>query len=200
MEVDKTKLHFFRSTAALRTWFEKNGSKSDEIWVGFYKKDSGKSGITYAEALDEALCFGWIDGIRKSLDDVSYVNRFTPRRARSVWSRVNIAKVKALIDAGRMTRAGLAEYEKRSGEATAPYSFEQDKVQFSPKQEKEFRSNRPAWKFFESQPPYYRRVATWWVTSAKREETQARRLERLIDESLAGRRIGSLATATKKGP
>lgn len=199
MEVDKTKLHFFRSASALRVWFEKNYSKSDEIWIGFYKKDSGKSGITYAEALDEALCFGWIDGIRKSLDDVSYVNRFTPRRARSVWSRVNIAKVKALIEAGRMTPAGLAEYEKRSGEATGPYSFEQDQVQFSAKQEKAFRKNRVAWKFFESQPPYYRRVATWWVTSAKRQETQDRRLERLIDDSAAGRRIGSLATTPKKG-
>lgn len=198
MEVDRTKLHFFRSPAALRAWLEKNYSKSDEIWIGFYKKDSGKSGITYAEALDEALCFGWIDGIRKTLDDVSYVNRFTPRRARSVWSRVNIAKVKALIEAGRMTPAGLAEYEKRSGEATGPYSFEQYQVQFSAKQEKVFRKNRVAWKFFESQPPYYRRVATWWVTSAKREETQDRRLERLIDDSAGGRRIGSLATAPKK--
>ena len=198
MDIDRSKLHFFRSTAALRVWFEKNYSESDEIWIGFYKKDSGKSGISYAEALDEALCFGWIDGIRKSLDDVSYVNRFTPRRRRSVWSNVNIAKVKALIDAGRMMPPGLAEYEKRTDDATGLYAFEQDHVHFSAAQEKKFRKNRLAWKFFESQPAYYRRVSTWWVVSAKREETQDRRLAQLIDDSAAGRRIGSLAPANAK--
>ena len=198
MEVDRSKLHFFRDAAALRAWFGKNASKSDEIWIGFYKKSSGKSGISYAEALDEALCFGWIDGIRKSLDDVSYVNRFTPRRQRSVWSRVNIEKVQALITAGRMTPAGLAEYEKRSPEAMGLYSFEQGQVKLSPDQEKVFRKNRAAWKFFESQPPFYKRVATWWVISAKRQETRDRRLGQLIADSTAGRRIGNLSPGAKK--
>lgn len=117
MDIDKRKLRFFRSTAHLRSWFEKNHAKGDELWIGFYKKGSGKGGVTYPQAVDAALCFGWIDGIRKAVDEVSYANRFTPRRARSSWSKVNIEKVKALIDAGRMMPAGLAEYEKRTAAA-----------------------------------------------------------------------------------
>lgn len=198
MEVNRKNLRYFRSAKELRAWLEKNHAKGDELWVGFYKKNSGKSGVTYQEAIDEALCFGWIDGIRKSLDEDSYANRFTPRRPRSPWSRVNIGKVQALIAAGRMTPAGLAEYAKRKPEVTGPYSFEQDQIKFSPDQESAFRKNRAAWKFFESQPPYYRRVITWWVISAKQEATRTRRLQRLMDDSAKGQRTGSLAVKPAK--
>jgi uncharacterized protein YdeI (YjbR/CyaY-like superfamily) len=198
MEVSRDRLKFFRNPAALRKWLDANHSRVDELWIGFYKKASGKKGITYHEALDEALCFGWIDGIRKSVDADSFAQRFTPRRHRSVWSNVNIAKVKKLIDEGRMTEAGLAEFEKRSADRTAIYSFERDSVAFPPALAKQFKAERKAWDFFQSQSPYYRRLATWWVVSARRDDTRQRRLLQLIDDSSAQRRVVALSPSARK--
>ena len=200
MEVTAGQLRFFRSPAALRKWFESNHARRSELWIGFYKKASGKKSVTYHEALDEALCFGWIDGIRKAVDADSFAQRFTPRRPRSVWSNVNISKVRKLIEEGRMTEPGLAEFEKRSAAPTATYSFERDSVEFPPALLKQFRAHHKAWSFFEGQPPYYRRLATWWVVSARRDDTRERRLQQLISDSSAERRIPALApSARKKG-
>ena len=178
----------------MRKWLAANHDKADELWVGFYRKDSGRKGVTYSDSIDEALCFGWIDGIRKSVDDVSYTNRFTPRRARSVWSKVNIERVKSLIEQGRMTSRGLAEYEKKSPERSGMYSFERDSASLSPAQQNQFRKNRKAWQFFQAQAPSYRKVVTWWVVSARKEETRARRLEQLISASSQERRVGTPAS------
>ena len=184
---------FFKTTDDLRKWFAANHEKADEIWVGFYRKASGKTGITWSQAVDQALCFGWIDGVRKSVDDERYANRFTPRRPRSTWSAVNIAKVKALKKQGLMQPAGLAAFEQRDEARSRIYSFEQKNVTLGKDFEKRFKSRKGAWEFFTSQPPSYRRTATWWVMSAKKEETRLRRLGTLIEDSAAGRRIKQLA-------
>jgi uncharacterized protein YdeI (YjbR/CyaY-like superfamily) len=181
---------FFKTASEFRRWLEKHHASATELWMGFYRKASGKAAITYHEALDEALCFGWIDGVRRRLDDEAYVQRFTPRTARSYWSAVNIRRVEGLIAAGRMHPAGLAAFERRDAAKAERYSFERKNAAFDAALEKKFRANRKAWAFFESQPPGYRRVATHWVASAKKEETRQRRLETLIKESAAGRRLG----------
>jgi uncharacterized protein YdeI (YjbR/CyaY-like superfamily) len=182
---------FFRTAADLRRWLEKNHAQR-ELWIGFYKKSSGRGGITYKEALDEALCFGWIDGVRKRLDEEAFVQRFTPRQAKSYWSAVNISRAEELVGAGRMHAAGLAAFERRDTSAAARYSFERKNPAFDAAAEKQFRANKKAWEFFRSSPPYQRRVATHWVTSAKRPETRQRRLETLIQSAAAGRRFGVL--------
>lgn len=184
---------FFQTPAKFGAWLEKNHESATELWVGFYRKDSGKRSITWPESVDEALRFGWIDGIRKTVDDVSYVIRFTPRKPTSVWSRVNIAKVEALIAANRMAPAGLAAYARRTPERSGIYSFEREHATFDAECERAFRRNKVAWKFFEAQPPGYRRLATFYVTSAKKQETRARRLAALIECSAKGQRIGMLA-------
>jgi uncharacterized protein YdeI (YjbR/CyaY-like superfamily) len=186
MEVRRDRLAFFRTKDQLRRWFEKKHDKEDELWIGFYRKDSGKGGITYAEALDEALCHGWIDGIRKKLDESSYTMRFTPRKARSIWSNVNLAHVKRLIAEGRMAPPGLAAYERRDPARSGVYSFERETASLTPALQKKFNANRKAKAFFDAQSPYYRRMATWWVVSAKRDETRERRLAILIQHSEAG--------------
>lgn len=184
---------FFRSAAEFRRWLEKHHGSSDELWVGFYRKGASRSGITYKEAVDEALCFGWIDGIRKSLDEERYVNRFTPRKARSNWSNVNVRRVNELISEGRMHPAGLAAFELRDAKRSGVYSFEnRGAAALTPEQTARFRSNAAAWSFFESQPPGYRKTAIWWVVSAKREETREKRLTTLIDDSSNGLRIAML--------
>lgn len=180
----------FANAANFRRWLEANHDKAKEIWVGFYKRDSGRGGITYAEALDEALCFGWIDGIRKSVDAESYVNRFTPRKPGSNWSRINVAYVQRLEAAGRMQPAGRAAFERRTPAKTGVYSFENRPHDFPPDLARLFRRQRAAWAFWERQPPGYRRTAIWWVISAKQDVTRRRRLERLIAISAAGRRLG----------
>jgi uncharacterized protein YdeI (YjbR/CyaY-like superfamily) len=157
--------------------------------VGFYRKSSGKPTITYHEALDEALCFGWIDGVRRSRDAESYEQRFTPRRPGSYWSQVNIGRAKALIEAGKMTTAGLREFEKRDESGARKYSFERRDAAFDAPREKRFRQHAAAWEFFQAQPPGYRRLMTFMVMSGKREETRERRLDRLIAECARGRRI-----------
>lgn len=184
---------FFPSPREFRQWLEKNHDRVQELWVGFYKKDSGRPSITYPEALDEALCFGWIDGVRKRYEDDSYTIRFTPRNPKSIWSRVNLRKVEQLIELGRMAPSGLKAFEARDEKRSGVYSFEQAKAELDPALEKEFRAHPEAWDFFQSQPPGYRRTATWWVVSAKKDETRARRLRQLIEDSAAGRRLGPLA-------
>lgn len=164
-----------------------------------YKVGSGKKAVTYKEALDEALCFGWIDGVRKRLDDESYVQRFTPRRPKSYWSTVNTRRAEELRREGRMHPAGLATFERRNREDTQRYSSERATATLDPSHEKMFRANRKAWSYFEAEAPWYRRVAVHWVTSAKKEETRQRRLARLIADSAAGRRFGILPQKKKAG-
>lgn len=185
---------FFATPADFRRWLERHHATAPELLVGFYKKGSGRPSITWPESVEEALCFGWIDGVRRTIDEESYTIRFTPRRPGSNWSRINLEKARELIAAGRMRPAGLRAFERRDpdGDPRA-YSYERkDAARLSPEQEARFRAAREAWQFFQSQPPSYRRTATFWVASAKREETRSRRLETLIEDSAAGRRIGPL--------
>jgi uncharacterized protein YdeI (YjbR/CyaY-like superfamily) len=179
---------FFRTGAEWRRWLEKNHASAEELWVGYHKKATGKPSMTWAESVDEALCFGWIDGLRKSLGDESYKIRFTPRRPGSNWSLVNKKRVAELAEQGLMRPAGTAAFAARKTEGN--YSYEQRKAAaFTREQQQRFRANKQAWKFFQEQPAGYRRVATWWVVSAKREDTRERRLARVIEESAAGRRV-----------
>jgi uncharacterized protein YdeI (YjbR/CyaY-like superfamily) len=188
---------FFAKPADLRRWFEKNHENAEELWVGFHKKATARPSITWPESVDEALCFGWIDGIRKSVDADAYMTRFTPRRARSLWSAKNIARMQELIELGRVKPMGLAAFAKRDEARSRAYSFEQSDVTLGAELEARLRANRKAWTFFQAQPPFYRRAATWWVISAKREDTRLRRLETLIRDSAAGQRIGPMRRAAE---
>jgi uncharacterized protein YdeI (YjbR/CyaY-like superfamily) len=188
---------YFRPPSDFRRWLEKNHSKAAELYVGFHKKASGEPSITYPEALDEALCFGWIDGVRKSVDDNRYMIRFTPRKPDSKWSAVNIKKAEALKAAGRMAPTGLAAFDGRNPEK-AGYSFEERPSAFDPALEERFRENPKAWEFFQAQPPGYRRTVIWWVVSAKKEETRLRRLGRLMEDSEKGIRLAELTALAKK--
>lgn len=180
---------FFKSAAAWRAWLSKNHAKATEIMLGLVKVDSGLTGIGYRDALDEALCYGWIDGVRKTIDDKRWMIRFTPRKPKSYWSAVNRKRVEELIAEGRMAEPGLAVYERRDRGANAFYSFENNEIALTPEQQKLFKSNRMAWRNFNAMPPSYRRPAIWWVTSAKRPETRERRLSTLIADSAENRRI-----------
>lgn len=185
---------FFTTPAEFRVWLEANHETSRELWVGFYKKGSGQSSITWPEAVDEALCFGWIDSVRRSVDADSYANRFTPRQPRSTWSAVNIQRVEELTRLGRMRPAGLTAFAARSAARSGIYSFEQQEaIALGEDYERRFRANQAAWDFFQAQAAGYRRTASWWVISAKREETRLRRLDTLIDDSAHGRAIALLA-------
>ncbi|HSK17616.1 MAG TPA: YdeI/OmpD-associated family protein [Longimicrobiales bacterium] len=183
---------FFRDSDQLRAWLAKHHASRSELWVGLYKKGSGQPSITWPELVDQLLCFGWIDGVRKSVDEKSYANRVTPRRQGSTWSAINLKRARELIDLGLMEPAGRAAYDARDEAKTNRYSFERDQVSLTPEYEAMFRKNRKAWRFFESQPPGYRKTATWWVMSAKREDTRRRRLDVLISDSANGERIGLL--------
>jgi uncharacterized protein YdeI (YjbR/CyaY-like superfamily) len=183
------KPRFFSTPDQFRQWLERNHDRETELLVGFHKKDSGKKSVTYNEALDEALCFGWIDGVRKNLDETSYTIRFTPRKARSIWSNVNVNHVERLIKEGRMHAAGLEAYARRDPERTGIYAFENRPREFAPEYEKQFRANKTAWKFFEQQPPGYKRLMIFRVMSAKQEATRMRRLEQLIAASEKGVRL-----------
>jgi uncharacterized protein YdeI (YjbR/CyaY-like superfamily) len=181
---------FFPVPAAFRAWLKVHHEIDRELWVGFYKKDSGRPSITWPESVDEALCFGWIDGLRKTIDAESYKIRFTPRKKTSNWSAVNIERVKELAKLGRMRPAGAKAFELRKEEKSGIYAYENRKTAVLGKaDEKQFRARPKAWDFFQRQPPGYRKLMTWWVISAKREETRQKRLERLISESEAGRRL-----------
>ncbi len=171
-----------------------------ELWVGFWKLASGRKGLTYEEAVDESLCFGWIDGLVKRYDDRAYMQRFTPRRARSIWSAINIRKVERLKDAGRMSGAGLAAYALRDPKRSSVYSFENRDRAFDPSYEKRFRAKKRAWAFFEAQPPGYRRLSIHWVMSAKREETRERRLAQLLADSAAGNRVAAVIGPAPRTP
>jgi uncharacterized protein YdeI (YjbR/CyaY-like superfamily) len=191
---------FFHGVTEFRRWLERHHRTERELWVGFRKKGIEPAGMTYADSVDVALCFGWIDGIRKSLDATSYVNRFTPRKADSIWSQINIARVEALIARGEMHQSGLDAYAKRDPAKSGVYSFEQRPQSFPPELEQRFKAARAAWTHFTAQPPGYRRLAIWWVSSAKREETRLRRLGQLIDASGQGLRIGVLFGQTGPVP
>jgi uncharacterized protein YdeI (YjbR/CyaY-like superfamily) len=184
---------FFATQAAFREWLKQNHERETELLVGFHKKESGKRSITWPEAVEEALCFGWIDGVRRSLGTASYTVRFTPRKPNSAWSAVNIAKAKELIAAGRITPAGARAFEG-ADERSAKYSYEQRHgASLSIAQQREFRQNRSAWDWFQAQSPSYRTAAAQWVTSAKKDETRQGRLAKLIEDSAAGRRVPPLA-------
>src|SRR5229473_3732957 len=175
---------FFPTPSDFRAWFESHHDQFQELFVGFHKKSSGKPSITWPESVDVALCFGWIDGVRKSLDETSYTIRFTPRRPTSAWSAINITRVRELTKKGLMHPAGLKAFAARSAKKSGIYAYEQRKqARFTRKQEKQFRANKSAWDFFRSQAPWYQRVTTWWVISAKREETKRKRLSLLIEHS-----------------
>ena len=188
---------FFKSPEEFRRWLEKNHASVDEILVGFHKKGSGKKSITYSEALDEALCFGWIDGVRRSFDETSYTIRFTPRKPRSIWSLVNVKHVERLTKDGRMHPAGVAAFERRAPQRTGVYSFENAPRDLSREYEREFRRHKGAWEFFQTYPPYLKKQVSYWVMSAKKEETRSSRLRRLIESSAKGERIGVLPSKTK---
>jgi uncharacterized protein YdeI (YjbR/CyaY-like superfamily) len=183
---------FFTSPEKFRHWLERNHDSATELLVGFHKKSSDKKSITYAEALDEALCFGWIDGVRKNLNETSYTIRFTPRKPRSIWSNVNVKHVERLQKEGRMHRAGIEAYERRAPERTGIYAFENAPRELPPEYEKTFRQNKAAWKFFQEQPAGYKRLMVFRTVSAKKEETRLRRLKQLIESSEKGERMGIL--------
>lgn len=180
---------FFHDAKALRAWFTKHGKSESELIAGFYKVSTGLASVTWPESVDEALCVGWIDGVRKNIDAASYQIRFTPRKPTSHWSAINIAKVDALIAEGRMKPAGLAAFALRTEEKSRRASYEQaDMPVLPPALEALFRKHKAAWKFFEAQPPGYRKQMIWRVTSAKREETREKRLLTLIEFSAKGER------------
>lgn len=181
---------FFKSPTSFRTWLEKNHATATELWVGLYKKHAAERGLTYPDAVLEALCYGWIDGVMRRIDDDTHMQRFTPRKPGSTWSNVNVAHVERLTREGRMAPAGLAAYAARSAAKTGIYSFERTQAaEFPPALLRQFKANAAAWKFFGAQPPGCRRLATFRVASAKQEATRQRRLEKLIAASAAGVRL-----------
>jgi uncharacterized protein YdeI (YjbR/CyaY-like superfamily) len=183
---------FYATPEEWRGWLAEHHADQREHWVGFHKRATGRPSITWPEAVDQALCFGWIDGVRKRVDDERYMIRFTPRKPSSRWSLVNVRRVAELMEAGMMQSAGIAAFEARTEEGT--YSYEQrDAAALDPERERRLRANAAAAAFFDAQPPYYRRAATHWVMSAKREETRDRRLALLIESSAAGRPVPPLA-------
>lgn len=185
---------FFKTPAAFRKWLENNHEKKQELWVCYYKKDTGKSSITWPESVEQALCYGWIDGLRKSIDHESYKIRFTPRKPNSIWSTTNINTVEELIKNELMQPAGIEAYKKKKVDKSRVYSFEQNKedIKLPAEYEKEFKKNKMAWRNFNNMAPYYKRTAIWWVISAKREDTQKRRLQTLIEDSEAGIKVKPL--------
>jgi uncharacterized protein YdeI (YjbR/CyaY-like superfamily) len=180
---------FFITPGAFRKWLEVHHDNTTELWVGYYKKGSGKPSITWQESVDVALCFGWIDGIRKSIDEDSYKIRFTPRKSKSIWSAINIARVGELIQQGLMTDAGLSAYRARKENKSSVYSYEQRSVELPTEYAKKFKANRKAWAYYESTSAWYRKTVNWWVVSAKREETRLKRLEKLIEYSEKGQTV-----------
>ncbi|HVI47481.1 MAG TPA: YdeI/OmpD-associated family protein [Chitinophaga sp.] len=181
---------FFETAAAFRQWLDKNHHKAADLLVGFYKTGSGKKSMTWSESVDQAICYGWIDGVRKSIDDESYFIRFCPRKPKSIWSAINIKKVEDLIKAGLMTPAGTAAFSKREESRSAIYTYERkEEIRFSEEYAARFNANKKAWKYFESAAPSYIKQATHWVMSAKQEATREKRLQELISDSEAGRRL-----------
>ena len=184
---------FFATPADFRAWLTANHATAPELLVGFRKVGTGKPSITWPQSVDQALCFGWIDGVRRSLGAEAYTIRFTPRRPRSIWSTINTKRFAALEAEGQVAAAGRAAFAAREAKRSGVYSFEQDRPsELPPAQRKAFRANAKAWAFFTSRPPWYQRTATHWVVSAKKQETRDKRLRTLIADSAAGRTIGPL--------
>jgi uncharacterized protein YdeI (YjbR/CyaY-like superfamily) len=183
------KIVFFLSASDLRKWFEKHHTTTQELWVGYYKKDSGKRSITWPESVDEALCVGWIDGIRKRLDDCSYMIRFSPRKPGSIWGVVNVRRAQALIGEGRMGPSGLKAFQARRENKSGVYSYEQRQARLEEPFRSLMRKNKMAWDFFQAQPSSYKKAAGWWVISAKKQETRLKRLDSLIQDSARELRI-----------
>jgi uncharacterized protein YdeI (YjbR/CyaY-like superfamily) len=177
---------FFTSAQEFYDWLEEHHETESEVYVGFYKTHTGKRAMTWSESVDQALCFGWIDTRANSIDEDRYMQRFTPRKPGSNWSKINVEKVARLTEAGLMRPAGVAAFEKRSDERTGVYSFERENAELPPEYEERLRANPAAAEYFDAKPPWYRRTATHWVISAKREETRLRRLAQLIEDSAAG--------------
>lgn len=189
---------FFRTPAALGAWFEKNHDRVEVQWIGFLRKHTGRGGVTYHDALDAALCWGWIDGVRKRIDDDSWMIRFTPRKKAGIWSLVNIRRYDALEKKGLIRPPGAAAFARRDAKRSGVYSYERDAARFDAAMEKRFRADAAAWAFFSSQPPGYRKVTTHWVTSAKRESTRERRLDQLIRCSAAGERLPQVVGSRRR--
>lgn len=200
--MNPTDITFFGSPGAFRAWLEANHETAPEKWVGYHRKATGQPSMTWPESVDQALCFGWIDGIRKGLDTERYTIRFTPRRPTSNWSAVNLRRVPELVGLGLMRPAGLRAYEERDRRKDAIYAYENEPVELAPDFQAEFAANGPAWAWFAAQPPGFRRTAEHWVMSARQEATQRRRLAQLIADAEAGRRPGALIPpgAKRGGP
>ena len=179
----------FRTPEDFRIWLEKNHTTATELWVGFYKRDSGKRSITWPESVDQALCFGWIDGVRKRVDEISYQIRFTPRRRGSIWSATNIKRAKKLVEQNRMRPTGLRAFAARIENKSGIYSYEQRTTELEESHATHLKKNKAAWNFFQIQPPSYRKMISWWIVSAKKEETRMARLAKLISESAKGKRL-----------
>jgi uncharacterized protein YdeI (YjbR/CyaY-like superfamily) len=187
----------FDSAAEFRDWLEKNHDQFDELWLGFYNKRTDKKSITYRDALDEALCFGWIDGVRKSINETTYKQRFTPRKPKSYWSGVNIRRAHELAKLGRMASPGVKAFKQRTSDS-GNYSFESRPKKLPTAYEKQFKASNKAWEFFRAQAPWYQRTSSFWVLSAKQEATRQRRLATLISDSDKGRRLGILTPKAKR--
>jgi len=197
MAVIVTQTIYPKTRSEWRNWLLENHDKKSEIWVIYFKKSTGKPTLLYQDAVDEALCFGWIDGIRKSINEESYKIRFTPRRKGSNWSAVNIKRINELIKLGLVKPAGLEVFKNRDVKKDEQYSFEQQKVELPKTFEKKIKANSKAWEYFIKLPPYAKRLSTWWVISAKREETKLKRLDILIQCSEEGRKIPPLIIRKK---
>jgi uncharacterized protein YdeI (YjbR/CyaY-like superfamily) len=191
---------FFASAPEWEAWLEREHERADGLWMSIAKRGAPRPTVSYSDALDVALCFGWIDGVRRSLGEEAYMIRFTPRKPSSTWSAINVAKVAALVEEGKMTAAGLEAFKSRTAAKTGTYSYERNKAAKLPRAyEEALRANRRAAAFFDAQAPWYRRTATHWVISAKREETRERRLAQLIADSAKGLEIPPLRFRTPKG-
>ncbi len=180
---------FFEDQTEFRQWLEKNHDKETELLVGFYKKNSGRQNMTWSQSVDEALCFGWIDSVRRSINEDSYCIRFTPRKKTSIWSNVNIGKVEMLTKSKRMHPSGIEAFMQRKEEKSNRYSFENNAPVLPENFEKIFRSNKKAWEFFNAQPPSYRKTIIYWILSAKQEKTRFSRLQKTVAESEHQKRV-----------
>jgi uncharacterized protein YdeI (YjbR/CyaY-like superfamily) len=189
-------IKIFHSSSEFREWLEKNHDRVAELWLGFYNQRTDKKSITYHEALDQALCFGWIDGVRKSINQSTYKQRFTPRKPKSNWSVVNLSRAGELTKLGLIASAGMKAFEQRSTDS-GKYSFESRPDKLPAAYQKEFKANIAAWEFFRAQAPWYQRTSSFWVVSAKQEQTRQRRLATLISDSGKRRRLGMLTPKAK---
>jgi uncharacterized protein YdeI (YjbR/CyaY-like superfamily) len=191
------KIRFFKKQKDFRKWLEKNHKRNNELWVGYYKKSSDKPSIDWPQSVDEALCFGWIDGLRKSIDGESYKIRFTPRKPGSIWSAANVKRAKELIELGLMQPAGMEAFNKKDEKKINRYSFERENVKLDKEYEKKFKLNKNAWEYFQSMTPSYKKTTVWWVMSAKQAETRLKRLKILIECSEVKEKIPQMKWGDK---